>query len=147
MSIDLSSYNPKDRKIIADNPEKSAYDLLALGLSQKGYERYAASIVPQDTANKGAEPGSTIEPVEVVATEVQPVVSGPVIVENEQPLTPASVTAPAKPAPAKPALSSAPVGQKMTVKVYNKKTGRAVIMNSTIARSLVANHPEQYSII
>ena len=37
--MELEQFSPADRKKIQDNPDKSPYELLELGLSQKGFEK------------------------------------------------------------------------------------------------------------
>ena len=41
-NVDTKDFQPKDAKIIRDNVDKSPYELLELGLSQKAYDRLAA---------------------------------------------------------------------------------------------------------
>lgn len=57
-------FSPKDAKIIRDNQEKTAEELLALGLSQKAYSRL------KESSDENAAVNDPIQPVSVEQVDI-----------------------------------------------------------------------------
>lgn len=78
----------KDKEIIDNNPGKSPYELLTLGISQKKYEELAA--LEETQAVSASKQAENITPVVEVTTTIQPIT--PVVVAaKDDTLQPAKV--------------------------------------------------------
>lgn len=143
----------KDQRIIRDNPDKSPYELLQLGLSQKAYEELLA----KDQSASGKPPEETVDEVlaksnnvsqslgdtekgfveNVVLTEVKPAEEPQKVkatVEKEPRATPKIIEVPAEPVP---------YGMAWLV---NKVTGKRTYMTFEAASRRKKSHPDTYSI-
>jgi len=136
--MDLSTYSNRDAKIIRDNPDASPYDLLALGLSQKAYDRYTETLEKQ---SKAPVPRSS------TAGKDEDVDDSPA--QPSEGIKPAIVeTVAAKPNVVKPVLSSAVnnAGDVLSTLTIIGPTGIPQKMNAKQAVKLAARHPNKYKI-
>jgi hypothetical protein len=67
--MNLKNYSPKDARLIKDNEGKTPDELLALGLSQRGYRRLLEESINVEQTN-----GATLQPLSVEAINLHAVV-------------------------------------------------------------------------
>ena len=141
MNIDLSNFRPKDAKIIGENEGMQPYDMLALGLSDKAYQRLINKDYKELKENESKESEKAAPPIietkppmkEQKSNVVQPASV------REVPQSKTKLTAPATYKAQKAASKSG------TVVVLNVRTGRTTKMSVNAANRLV-KQPNLYQI-
>jgi hypothetical protein len=81
ITMDLTAFAPKDRALIKNNPDKTPYELLALGLSQKAYERLTVdgSTGNDNAGNDAPPPGNDSDQGTGAVAPASPAAPGPVV--------------------------------------------------------------------
>lgn len=131
---DLSSFGPKDQKILRENPGKTPYELAELGLTNKAFERLLAGEMPDlETKEEAPEPKSKAP----TSTQQENITKPSSVrkVENKVQLT-------------------APkdyIHQKVNLKgkqvqVLNKRTGKVVKLSAHAAQRLLKS-PQFYQLV
>ena len=151
MPIDLTLFGTRDAKLIRENPTKTPYELLQLGLSHKAYTRLTAEPTGAIASNQ-PEPAAenTATPVSVVEAPQQAIIP-------DLPLAPTVVEEishkPAHPRLGRTAaqIATQPSGYFQT-SVFRQITvigpsGIPKSMNEKQARKMVAANPSQYKIV
>lgn len=127
----------KDQRLINANPDKSAYELLGLGLSQEKYNELVAQNYQPTKAEK-------ITPV--VTEPIKP--PAQVVIQEERNFEPIK---PVVTRSAQPKLSHAPMPQRTnTTKraiLHNKKTGKKTPMTLTSAQFAAKLDKGNYNVI
>lgn len=108
--MNLKNYAPKDARLIKDNEGKTPDELLALGLSQRGYSRLL-----EDSIEIAQSLSATLQPLSVEALNLQAV--------------------------------NAAASQPRRVNLYNKKSGRAVLMGYKAAAMLAEKYPNEFELV
>lgn len=106
-----------DKKIIEDNPGKSAYELFNLGISQKAYDELVEKEAA-DNAQKGAPRPVKVEKIEMAS----------------------------KPQPQRPQIRPAEAVT-TNAQLHNKKTGRTVSMARKQAEYLARTSPQEFQLL
>lgn len=109
--MNLKNYSPKDARLIKDNEGKTPDELLAIGLSQRGYRRLL-----EDSIEIAQSNSATLHPVSVEAVNLQ------------------AVKLPSEPLPRR-------------INLYNKKSGRAVLMGYKAAAMLAEKYPNEFELV
>lgn len=135
--FDLTSFGPKDKKIIKDNPGKELMELASLGLSDKAYTRLTDMQVAYEKQNaKQAETPEFQMRDDVAVYEadtspiIKPVTVTPTVVKSQPPTR----------------LTSNNAGQS-SVWLYNKTTSNRVYMSRSSAERLVKRNPDNFQIV
>lgn len=109
--MNLKKFSPRDARIIKDNEGKTPDELLALGLSQRGYRRILEDSVEVEQSNS-----VLLQPVSVEAVSLSPV-----------PISPADMP--------------------RRINLYNKKSGRTMLMGYKAAAMLAEKYPNEFELI
>lgn len=110
-TMNIKKFSPKDARILKDNEGKTPEELLALGLSQRGYRRLLEDSVEVEQTNS-----TLLQPVSVQAVSLTPV-----------PISPADMP--------------------KRINLYNKKSGRTVLMGYKAAAMLADKYPHEFELI
>lgn len=148
--IDLNLYGTRDAKLIRENPNKTPYELLQLGLSHKAYTRLTAEptgAIAQAETEQPAEDTSAVVP-SVEALQPAPVPDTalkPTIVEevSHRPAQPRL----GRTADALIARAQQPEGSPFKQVTVIGPSGIPKSMNEKQARKMVAMNPSQYKIV
>lgn len=109
--MNLKNYPPKDTRLINDNEGKFPDELLALGLSQRGYRRLLEDSIEIEQSNS-----TMLQPLKVEAINLKAI-----------------------------ALPAAQLPRR--IRLYNKKSGRAVLMGYKAATMLAEKYPNEFELV
>lgn len=167
-----TSFSKKDQKIIDDNPGKSPYELVELGLSDKAFQELLAQEGEQKQAPRPssapppappappADGGDGAAPAPGLATEASAPPAPSTVVKSNLPepgIRPDVQVQPTversnldQPAVMRPQLSDPVVADgsiHQTVKLRTKATGVTTSMSVKAANGLARKYPDQYEIV